>query len=171
LRARRVGKIPDRFQADHAGNLIAPFLAPARVNETAHLLRLEIRRLLVHESDEAKGVPAGFSRKPAGQRQQRSDPAAVVIRARAAKDGIVVRANDNDLRASARNLHLNIVTGLSGHVVSDPPWLKPGPGKGSFDELSRRGELRISQNVPFTDLAGERLHVGGQFRAKRHLRL
>ena len=53
LRSRRVRKIPDRFQTDHGGNLIAASFAPARVNKTSYLRCLEIGRFFIHKRDEA----------------------------------------------------------------------------------------------------------------------
>src|SRR5439155_23043506 len=52
LRSRRVRKITDCFQTNHSGNLIAASFATSGVDKTAHLLRLEIGRLLVHKRDE-----------------------------------------------------------------------------------------------------------------------
>src|SRR2546423_13959894 len=54
LRTRRVGEIADGFQADHGGDFVAVGLASARVNETAHLRCLEVRRLFVKKSDKTQ---------------------------------------------------------------------------------------------------------------------
>ena len=53
LRTRRVGKIPDRFQTDHGGNLIVASFAPARVDKTSHLRCLEVGRFFIYKRDEA----------------------------------------------------------------------------------------------------------------------
>jgi len=56
LRVWRVGKISDRFQTDHGGDLVAARFASASVNKTSHLLTQKIRRLLVHKRHEAQRV-------------------------------------------------------------------------------------------------------------------
>ena len=93
--------------------MIAASFTPARVNETSHLLRLEIGRLFVHEGNEAQSLPGRLSGKTAGEREQGGDPAAVVICAGGAEDRIIMCADDSDLRTNARNFRFDVVAGLS----------------------------------------------------------
>src|SRR5438477_834488 len=98
---RGVGKITDGFQTQHRGNLVAALFAAMRVNETSHLFGLEIGHFFIHEGNEAQGLPGGFSREAASEREQGCDPAAVIVRAGRAEDRIVMRTDENDLRTSA----------------------------------------------------------------------
>src|SRR2546430_10448687 len=56
LRMRRIGKVADCFEADHCGDFIAACSASAGVNETSHLTRQKIRRVLLHKIDETQRV-------------------------------------------------------------------------------------------------------------------
>src|SRR5437762_7213561 len=56
LRIRCIGEIADRFQANHRKDFIAVGFASAGVNQAAHFTRQKIRRLLIHERNEAQRV-------------------------------------------------------------------------------------------------------------------
>src|SRR5205814_6528666 len=119
LRSRRVRKIADRLQAYHSRDSIAPLLAALRINETPHLFRLKVGRLFVHERDEAQRLAAWFSGEAPSQRQQCCHAAPVIIRARAAKNRIVVRADHEDLRRRSSNLDFDVMTCASAQLVAN----------------------------------------------------
>ena len=54
-------------------------------------------RLFIHESDEAKGANVVRSRKTPGEREERGDSAAVIIRSRRTEDRVVMRADEDNL--------------------------------------------------------------------------
>ena len=56
LRIRRIGKIADRFETDHGRDFVTTLFAASGVNKASHFGRQKIRRLLVHERNEAQGV-------------------------------------------------------------------------------------------------------------------
>src|SRR5713226_5376277 len=120
LRSRRIGKIADRFQADHGGDLIAASFATSGVNETAHLRCLEVGRLFVHERDEAQCLRRLFFGKTTREREHSSYSAAIVVCARRTKDRIVMRTDENDLRGGAPNFHLDVVTRQTADLVRVP---------------------------------------------------
>src|SRR6266849_9821250 len=92
LRVWRVGKISDRFQTDHGGDLVAAGSASASVNKASHLLRQKMRRFLIHKRDEAQRVSYRCLGEAARQCEHRSNAAAVVVCAGRAEDRIVMRA-------------------------------------------------------------------------------
>src|SRR5437016_12908217 len=49
LRIGCIGKIADRFEADHGGDRVAARFASTAVNVASHSTQSEIRRLFVHE--------------------------------------------------------------------------------------------------------------------------
>src|SRR5207247_8961062 len=57
LRMRRIGKVADRFKADHRGDFVAARPASAGVNEAAHFIRQKVRRLLVRARNKAQRAP------------------------------------------------------------------------------------------------------------------
>ena len=61
LRSGRVRKITNRLQAYHSNDPIAAFLAALRVNEASHFFGLKIRRLFVHERNEAQRFSCRFA--------------------------------------------------------------------------------------------------------------
>src|SRR5439155_20745142 len=64
LRMRCIGKIANRFEANHRGNFVATRFAATRIDETTHVSAEEIRWLLVHKRDEAQGMLCSFCCKP-----------------------------------------------------------------------------------------------------------
>src|SRR6266550_4316963 len=114
----RVREIADGFQTDHRRDPIAAGFASAGVNKASHLPTEKIRRLLVHKRDEAQRLLCRFFGETPRQREKRSDPAAIIIRARRAEDRIVMCSDENDIGPSAGNFRLDIVTSLSPHVIT-----------------------------------------------------
>src|SRR5438874_1303950 len=121
LRSRRVRKIPDRFKTNHSGDLVAANFATSRVNETAHLRCLEVGRLFVHERDEAQRARCRSCGEMPRQCQQRSHSASVVVRTRRTDHRIVMCADENDLRGSALNFRLDVMTRQSIYLVCISP--------------------------------------------------
>src|SRR5260370_39419680 len=68
LRVWRIGKTADGFKAYHRRDLVAALFATAGVNETPHLGRLEIRRLLISPRDEASRLQCRSFGKTAPER-------------------------------------------------------------------------------------------------------
>src|SRR6266496_1765903 len=85
LRVRRIGKVTNGLQTDHCGDLVAAFLASAGINQAAHFTRQEIRRLLIHERDEAQLVFRFCTGEPPSERKRCSHPGAVIVCAGGAK--------------------------------------------------------------------------------------
>src|SRR5205814_10668905 len=121
---RCVRKISNRFQTDHGGNLVAAGFASACVNKTAHLLSLKIGGFFIRESNEAQGFSGGFSSETACEREEGSDPTAIVICARAAENRIVMRTYNNDLRTNTGNFRVDVMAGLSLQFISLPAGLQ-----------------------------------------------
>ena len=118
LGMRHVRKISDRFQANHGGYLIAARLASASVNKTSHLLCQKVRRLLVRKRNKAQSVLQRSTGKAPRQSERCSHAGAVVVGAGRAKHRVVMRADQKNVRTSARNFGFDIVAGLPAHVVT-----------------------------------------------------
>src|SRR6266567_1259078 len=114
----RVREIPDGFQTDHGRNPIATGFASAGVDEASHLPTEKIRRLFIHKRDEAQRLLRRFFSETPRQREKRSDPAAVVVRAGRAENRIVMCPDENDIGTSAGNFRLDIVASLSPHLIT-----------------------------------------------------
>src|ERR1043166_8403548 len=82
LRIQRLGKITNRLKTDHRFEAIPARFASAGVDETAHFVRQEIRRLLVHKCNEAHRVFCSFASKTSHQSKERGGSTPVVVCAR-----------------------------------------------------------------------------------------
>ena len=82
---RCIGKIADRFEADHPRDFVAARFASSGVNKASHFARQEIRRLFVHERDETHRVLHLSVGKVSRQSKRCSDTAAIVVRSGRAK--------------------------------------------------------------------------------------
>src|SRR6266576_907027 len=84
LRIGCIGKIADRFEADHGGDLVAARFASTGVNVASHFIQQEIRRLFVDERDKAHRVLRLSVGKASRQSKRCSDTSAIVVRPRRA---------------------------------------------------------------------------------------
>src|ERR1700730_11792978 len=155
----RIGKIADRFQTDHGGNLLATDFAPVRVNKASHLLCQKIRRLLVHKRDEPQRLryrPCGKAARP---REHRSHSAAIVVRTGRAENGIVMPADEKNLRTSTANFRLDVVTGASLQLITVTARLQTGARKGILDKSGGANQLLIAGHISFPDFATQNSHI------------
>src|SRR5882672_7230695 len=81
LRAGLIRVIANGFETNHRLDAIAAFATAAGVDIAAHLRCLEVMRLFVNESDEAKGSGVMRTGRASGEGEKRGDPAAVIVRA------------------------------------------------------------------------------------------
>ncbi len=134
--------------------------ASVGVDQASHLRCLEIGRLLVDEGDETQGLTRLFICKTAGQRENGRHTAAIVICPGRAKNGIIMSADDDDLRRGPGYFGFNIVARQVMQLISVASGLQPSAGKRFLNEIGRSNELGIMIHVSFTDFTGEFLDIG-----------
>ena len=71
-------------------------------------------------------------------------------------------ADENNLRRSAANFSVNVVTSLALQFVTVPPGMQPSARKGIFDEIGSRIQLCVAPHVSLANLAAKRSHIGDQ---------
>src|SRR5215467_6447463 len=167
LRMRRIGKISDRFQADHGGDLVAARFASPGVNKASHFVRQEIGGLLIYKRDEPQRGLRFCGGEAARKRKGCSDTGAVVICAGRAEHRIVVRTDQKNFGISAANFCLYIVAGLPTHLVAVPSRMETGARKRILDKVGSRVELRIMPHVSLADVSSEHLHIATELFTQR----
>src|SRR6202048_4401401 len=78
-----------------------------------------------------------------------------------------MRSDQNNLRSGTANLRLDIVKSFSLQLISVATRMQSSAGKGIFDEVGRRIELRIMQHVSLADLTSQCPDVSTQFFTQR----
>ena len=121
---------------------------------------MEIRRLLVDKRDETQRLASSSPSEPAGECEQRSDAASVVVRTGGAEHRVVVGPYQHNLRRLARNLHLDVVKSTTPHLIALALGTQTCGGERSLNVIGRGLELGIMKFIPLANITGELLHVG-----------
>src|SRR5207245_3729587 len=109
--------------------------ASTGIDQSSHVTRQKIAGFLIHTRDEAQRVFRSCAGKPPSERNRCSHPSAVIICARRTKDGVVVRADDDDLRATPRDFCFDIVSLLSLHLIAVSSGPQRRPRVSTCDEI------------------------------------
>ena len=144
--------------------MLSPALSRPGIDEAAHVVGLEERRLLVDERDEAEGPRLGTSGKPPRELEQRRDAGAVVVRPGTARNRVVVAAKEDDLRWMRRSGQrgFDIADRHSRHLIGLTAWLVSVPRELALDVLGSPLQHVVAPDVALANGAGEHLDVGQQ---------
>src|SRR5712691_3388292 len=96
------------------------------VNPAAHFVRLKIRRLFIDESDEAQRLLRRPGGKATREHEQSGDAARIIVRAGGTENGIVMSADENNLRSRAAKLRFDVIECATAQFVAVPPRLQTG---------------------------------------------
>ena len=132
LTGRLIRVVADRFQREHTDDLLASLPGTGRIDVTAHLSCVKEGGFFVGECHQPQGAGHGLHRQQSCDFQQCRHAGGIVVRAWRARDGIVMRTNDDDLlRPHERDLFWLPRAGISGSTLdlaegADSVMVKPG---------------------------------------------